>query len=362
MPRKTKESDDKKESLASRLFNRKTNKKEDIKKEETKKTKTSTKKTTKSVDEKKTNSKTSTKKSTSSKKDTITQVEKSVKSKTTKKEKIDSSKEEKKEKKSPSSTTIKKETSKSDKTSSSTIKEKKASTTKKSKTNNLEKENRQILSYSPEYYDLPYSYNQTTVKILAQTPNNLFVYWEISDKDREDLKQQYGQYFFEITKPVLIVYNETMNYSFELDINDFANSWYLHINDSNCKYRVELGRRPIPINYTYISKYDIEKEGSIKPVENSYIYISTSNPLESPNDHILFNKQNKIYFRNIKTNEVIEKDVNDFPFVNNNNNFVDIYTFYEKLYKDEISNHSNLINNNPSSGNPSSGSFSSKFQ
>ena len=36
-----------------------------------------------------------------------------------------------------------------------------------------------------EYYDLPYKYNKTVVKILAQTPKTLFVYWEISDKDRE---------------------------------------------------------------------------------------------------------------------------------------------------------------------------------
>ena len=35
-----------------------------------------------------------------------------------------------------------------------------------------------------EYYDLPYRYNQTVVKVLAQTPNTLFVYWDISDDDR----------------------------------------------------------------------------------------------------------------------------------------------------------------------------------
>ena len=36
-----------------------------------------------------------------------------------------------------------------------------------------------------EYYDLPYRYNETVVKILAQTPNTLFVYWDIADSDRE---------------------------------------------------------------------------------------------------------------------------------------------------------------------------------
>jgi len=213
-------------------------------------------------------------------------------------------------------------------------------------------------NFSLEYYDLPYRYNQTVVKILAQTPTNLFIYWDISDKDRENFKKQYGEYFFEITKPVLVVHNKTMNYSFEIDINDFANSWYLTVNDSNCEYQIELGRRPIPINYSYMPQYDVEKNGPILPIETPYIYISSSNEIKSPNDKILFNKQDKIYFRNVKTNEVYEKDIKKFPFINKNNEFINIYELYKDLYKEEISN--SILNlNNPSSGNPSSRNFSS---
>ena len=215
-----------------------------------------------------------------------------------------------------------------------------------------------IHTFSPEYYDLPYRYNKTVVKILAQTPTNLFVYWEISDEDRKKLKEQYGDYFFEITKPVLVVHNLTMNYSFELDINDFANSWYFHVNDSSCEYKIELGRRPIPINYSYMPQYDIEKNGPIQPVETPFIYISSSNNLEAPNDHILFNNKNKIYFRNVKTNQIVEKDVKDFPFIVKDNKFVNIYELYKKLYKDEIIDDK-FDRMNPSSGNPSSGNLSS---
>ena len=89
-----------------------------------------------------------------------------------------------------------------------------------------------------ESYDLPYRYNETIVKILYQTPNTLFVYWDIADSDRENYIIQYGENFFNITRPVLIVHNDTMGYSFEIPINDFANSWYLHINDSKCNYRI----------------------------------------------------------------------------------------------------------------------------
>lgn len=215
-----------------------------------------------------------------------------------------------------------------------------------------------IHTFSPEYYDLPYKYNKTVVKILAQTPTNLFVYWEISDEDRERLKKQYGEYFFEITKPVLVIHNLTMNYSFEIDINDFANSWYFHVNDSSCEYKIELGRRPIPINYSYMPQYDVEKNGPINPIETPYVYISSSNNLEAPNDHILFNNQNKIYFRNVKTNQIIEKDVKDFPFIVKDNKFVDVYKLYKKLYNNEIIDDK-FDRMNPSSGNPSSGNLSS---
>ena len=134
-----------------------------------------------------------------------------------------------------------------------------------------------------EYYDLPYRYNQTVVKILVQTPNILFVYWDISDEDKNNYIKEYGDFFFNNTKPVLIVHNLTYNYSFEVDINDFANSWYLHVKDSNCNYKVELGRRPIN---KYVS------------IPNNYLFISNSNSIQSPNDHILFellsNRRSKV--------------------------------------------------------------------
>ena len=200
-----------------------------------------------------------------------------------------------------------------------------------------------------EYYDLPYRYNQTVVKVLAQTPNNLFIYWDISDKDRNNYKKQYGENFFENTKPVLIVHNDTLNYSFEVDINDFANSWYLHINDSKCDYRIELGRRPI----TKLEKNE----------NTDYIYISSSNEIEAPNDHVLFNKnQNMVYFKNTKTGTVTNKKISaNISFMRNMGKIYNIYDLYKAIYKDE--NIEEIFDlSNPSSGNPSSGFSSSQFK
>ena len=207
-----------------------------------------------------------------------------------------------------------------------------------------------------EYYDLPYRYNQTIVKILAQTPNNLFVYWDISDKDRDILKKQYGDDFFEKTRPVLIVHNDTLNYSFEVEINDFANSWYLHVNDSKSDYRIELGRRPI--NY-YKFNEDVKNYNNDVTYNIDYIKISTSNEIESPNDRILFNPNEKtIYYRNVKTNETIAKPITSLSFMQNIGKIYNIYELYKQIYKEE--NIEDIYDlKNPSSGNPSSGSLSS---
>ncbi len=173
-----------------------------------------------------------------------------------------------------------------------------------------------------EYYDLPFRYNQTTIKVLAQTPTNLFIYWDISDIDRKNLLKSFGDKFFEYTKPVLIVTNETMNYKFEVDINDFANSWYLQVQNSNCKYRVELGRRPITSEIV---------------IPNNYVYISSSNIMESPNDHILFDElKQTVFFKNVKTSIVSEKHISTLSHLVNIGKIYNIYELYKKMYKDEF--------------------------
>lgn len=233
--------------------------------------------------------------------------------------------------KTAKSTTNKKATSK--KVSSTTIKNK--STSKKT---TAKKEKVDIV----EYYDLPYRYNQTVVKVLAQTPTNLFIYWDISDKDRKNFETQYGEDFFQSTKPVLIVYNDTLGYKFEVEINDFANSWYLHVNDSKCDYKIELGRRPIK---------------RTEKINVDYVYISTSNEIESPNDHILFDKcQKMVYFRNVKTGVQTEKQLASISFMRNIGKIYNIYDLYKSIYQNE--NIEELYNlSNPSSGNPSSRKF-----
>lgn len=282
----------------------------------TKKTTTTSKKnTTKAATAKKA---TTVKKSTA-KKETKT---------TTSKKKVASTK------KATKSTSTKSKTSSAKKQSKSTSAKTRVSSTKRKTT-------KKSLKQEPvaEYYDLPYKYNKTVIKLLAQTPKTLFVYWEISDEDIENYKKQFGENFFETTKPVLRIYNKTLNYSFEVEINDFANSWYLHVNDSKSDYKIELGRRPIQYN---------------ENIKNDYIYITSSNEIESPNDHILFNTSQKmVYFRNVKTNVETSKDVFTLSFIRNIGKIYHIYDIkdlYKELYKheDNIENLSNPSSNTSS--------------
>ncbi len=182
-----------------------------------------------------------------------------------------------------------------------------------------------------EYYDLPYRYNQTIVKVLAQTPKTLFVYWDISDEDKKNYIKQYGKDFFNTTKPVLIIHNVTMNYSFEIEINDFANCWYFNINDEKCEYVVELGRRSKSINIS---------------IPNNYLYVTSSNKIESPNGHVLFEKAQKtLYYRDVKTNKTYSKDVANLEFIKYFGRIYNLTSLYKEIYKDE-----NIFDiNNPTS-------------
>lgn len=221
---------------------------------------------------------------------------------------------------------------------------KKSTTSKKSslnkKTTTKKKNGTAVSSKSKvksvlEYYDLPYKYNETTVKILAQTPKKLFIYWDISEEDRKAYIDKFGPDFFNNTKPVLIVHNISMNYTFEVEINDFANCWYLDINDTKCEYSIELGRRSKIQNYY---------------IPNNYVFVTSSNKIENPNDHILFEKQsNTIYFRNVKTNKTYSKNMANLSFIRNMGKIYNAYDVYKQLYNKLYSDEDIININNPTS-------------
>ena len=184
----------------------------------------------------------------------------------------------------------------------------KSKTTKKT-TKKVTAKKIDLMKIANEFHELPYRYNQTVVKILAQSPTKLFVYWDISDEDRATYVTAYGEDFFNITSPYLKVKNETLNYVFDVKIDDFANSWYLNISDDNCKYTLELYRKP-------------NKNTTSNNIPE-FISVTISNEMDIPNGKILLVDDNaELLFRNIKTNletiKQVKKGTYDFYSKNKN--------------------------------------------
>ena len=293
-----------------------TNKKASTAKTQAKKTTSKKSALAKSIDEKpetkkKTAAKSTTK--TTAKKTTTKAATKDSTKKTTKstsKKAVTKSAEKKSAKKVTAKNSEKKTSTKS-----KTTAKKSAS---KSTTKKKSKEPIQIL----EYYDLPYKYGNTVVRLLAQTPKTLFVYWEVSDSDIDNFKKVYGEDFFNKTRPILIVHNLTLDKTYEVEINDFANCWYLNTDDTDCKFDIELAR-----------KFITDVENDINDFVD-YLYVAQSNNLESPNDHILFEKLKEfVIFKDVSNNKKLKKDIKSFKFLK------DIYKFYKDMYDEDVLNN-----------------------
>ena len=207
------------------------------------------------------------------------------------------------------------------------------------------KEENKKMNYLLEYYDLHNRYNETVVKILAQTPKRLFVYWDIADSDREKYIKTFGEDFYEKTYPVLLVYNENKNYITEVTINDFANSWYIDINDPKTNYVIQLGRK-----FREKPSYEIQEKSNEENIilHTDYLPIANSNKLEVPNDHVLFEELKPfVLYRNVKNNQEFVKEIKDIK--NEYGKVYDVKEFYNQMYKDEI-DEGIFDMNNPSSG------------
>ena len=148
--------------------------------------------------------------------------------------------------------------------------------------------------YISEYYEIPQKYNETIIKVLAQNPNKLFVYWEIADKDIKKYLDEYGDIFYELTYPILILENKKNGNSSEIIIDGSTNSWYIDIIDDSSTYNVTYARK-VSHNIVNLINNNILNVGEI-------IHFAKSNNIVSPNGHILYNNSNNVVFKNIKTN------------------------------------------------------------
>jgi len=92
--------------------------------------------------------------------------------------------------------------------------------------------------------DLPTNYNTTLLKALPRDPHWAFVYWEISEETREALLREEGEWFFDVTTPILTVFDENNNRVQEIPVLLDTKCWYVCLPPSK-SYSFELGlKRP----------------------------------------------------------------------------------------------------------------------
>lgn len=72
-------------------------------------------------------------------------------------------------------------------------------------------------------------------------------------------------------------------------------------------------------------------------ITQNYIPITSSNEIESPNDHILFEKkQEMVYFKNIKDNTVTAKNIASLHFVKSIGKYIKLMISIRSFIKMKI--------------------------
>lgn len=171
-----------------------------------------------------------------------------------------------------------------------------------------------VRTFKSEYYDLPTKYNDTTVKLLVQSPTRMFAYWDVSDKTIRKFSKENTNY--ENCTPYLKITNLTMNYSYEIQVDPFANNYYIEVKDADCDYKVELIRKSCGHSFLVTSSN------------------TTHIPRSSPCDY-----NEDIIFRNCVCLAITDK----FKIYTQNRNNLKKYTDLSfSDYDDAISSMSNL--------------------
>jgi hypothetical protein len=89
---------------------------------------------------------------------------------------------------------------------------------------------------------LPSGYDDNKIVLLARDPHWLYAYWEISEAKKNSFKNEFGEGLWDRSVPVIKIINVSKNTSTTIRVNDFSDSWFINVDDSNALYVAELGR------------------------------------------------------------------------------------------------------------------------
>ncbi len=95
-----------------------------------------------------------------------------------------------------------------------------------------------------EHKALPEGYGTTEAALLPRDPNWMFLYWEISENSRKNLRKEHGEDLFLKSKQIIRVYDvsdgDGARY-FDVAVMHEARSWYVNVQEPGRTYCCEVG-------------------------------------------------------------------------------------------------------------------------
>lgn len=99
--------------------------------------------------------------------------------------------------------------------------------------------------------NLPDRYGSNEIVAMVKDPYWAHAYWEITAAKQQEFSEEFGPGAWEESRPVIRVHDVTEVEDFngsnapfdDIEIDDFANSWYIHLGRPDHSFYLDLGRR-----------------------------------------------------------------------------------------------------------------------
>ncbi len=101
--------------------------------------------------------------------------------------------------------------------------------------------------------DLPEHYDETRLVMQIRDPHWAHTYWELPPVERKRLELEVGIFEFAHSRFVLRLHDVTNGLTQEIRLTENARDWYVHLENAQCVYQVELGLQSPTEGYTFIA-------------------------------------------------------------------------------------------------------------
>lgn len=140
------------------------------------------------------------------------------------------------------------------------------------------------------HWIMPYEFDEDTLFAMVQSPTSIFVYWSISAMKRQMVEHHFRTSWSRLPKKMkiydvtdIIFQGHNSHRSFEIDLPEMTNNWFLQHLEPDRTYVVDIGTQTF---------------------DGSFFTVLRSNPVETPrdaaNDHRM---QNVVNWKNGNAHE-----------------------------------------------------------